>query len=995
MSGGYRTQFKIHGLEPGEIPIEGEPIWDPIGRKLGFWDFTHSEITWFRVPKYGESESYIPKHRWSGTKLQFQEADGTWGDAVDLYGGYVDNITMVRNNDNSYTFKFFMHDGEGNKTFSVTTEPMEELYSGTWDATNNSPNISSGQGKVGQYYIVDVAGTTDVDGINAWNVGDQIRFNGTIWQRIAVVAPVTSVNGKSGAVILDANDISGVVKTSDIGAPLGIPALDSSGKVDSQYLPVDGSFQGTWNADTNTPTIVSGTGISGQYYVVAVTGTTNIDGVTTWNPGDQIKFNGTVWQRVPSFNAISTVNGMIGNVVLDADDIAETTRKYVTQSEKDKLAGIAAGATANSTDSSLRDRATHTGVQSMATITGLSSALDLKLNASSKATQSDVETGTDNTKYLTAYSVADVTEKAINALQPTAGVYRIPTFIGATSASIPVSVERVLIESYNSSAIRGAAHYKSVSSEPSHSLKFQNNGRWFEIDETIITPVMAGAIGDGVVDDGVSIQAALTAAGILKRSVFIPSGTYLTGIELKIPDGVRFYGNGANFTVIKAHSTLGGNLNVITNSLNDHTEHASFNKDVHVSDMTVDGNYQERSSSYNASVDAFNGSNIKFASVHNGSIRRVRSINAVLHCFDIAASVYKTPGAPKQERPLGPSLHCAIEECIAETPWYDDGFTTHDSGYIRVVNCRAIMNRLQRGTPNVWQYGFEADEGSYNVTFEDCYATGFSRGFAGKAHAGTVSAAFISFSRCHAHDCGQGFWTWDHFTVSEALTRGIVISDCIIEDPRTDNTDVVEDATLIEISNVQSVSVSRLTLINPDRGNIKITGAATKYVDIDGLSIYGSTTVGPDLYGIVTIRGSIDDAFVRVANVVSMTAVPRPVVLTDDGNSTLIFEDWNVGGSDPTKGLIHVSTVDQDGLKVSNIRGSGWGGVIYDASQSQFYGNFYRQDAGQMKWMTIPSGSPEGLVYAPAGTVCIGRASGNYWKKNSAGNLNTGWIQVT
>lgn len=216
MSGGYRTQFKIHGLEPGEIPIEGEPIWDPIGRKLGFWDFTHSEITWFRVPKYGESESYIPKHRWSGTKLQFQEADGTWGDAVDLYGGYVDNITMVRNNDNSYTFKFFMHDGEGNKTFSVTTEPMEELYSGTWDATNNSPNISSGQGKVGQYYIVDVAGTTDVDGINAWNVGDQIRFNGTIWQRIAVVAPVTSVNGKTGDVTIDSSDIYSVATPSDV-----------------------------------------------------------------------------------------------------------------------------------------------------------------------------------------------------------------------------------------------------------------------------------------------------------------------------------------------------------------------------------------------------------------------------------------------------------------------------------------------------------------------------------------------------------------------------------------------------------------------------------------------------------------------------------------------------------------------------------------------------------------------------------------------------------
>lgn len=43
-----------------------------------------------------------------------------------------------------------------------------------------------------------------------------------------------------------------------------------------------------------------------------------------------------------------------------------------------KLAGIAAGATANSTDSQLRDRATHTGLQAISTITGLQTALDGK-----------------------------------------------------------------------------------------------------------------------------------------------------------------------------------------------------------------------------------------------------------------------------------------------------------------------------------------------------------------------------------------------------------------------------------------------------------------------------------------------------------------------------------------------------------------------------------------------------------------------------------------
>lgn len=47
-------------------------------------------------------------------------------------------------------------------------------------------------------------------------------------------------------------------------------------------------------------------------------------------------------------------------------------------SAKTKLDGIAAGATANSTDAQLRDRTTHTGAQAISTVTGLQTALDGK-----------------------------------------------------------------------------------------------------------------------------------------------------------------------------------------------------------------------------------------------------------------------------------------------------------------------------------------------------------------------------------------------------------------------------------------------------------------------------------------------------------------------------------------------------------------------------------------------------------------------------------------
>ncbi len=61
------------------------------------------------------------------------------------------------------------------------------------------------------------------------------------------------------------------------------------------------TYMGTWNATTNDPTLVSSVGIGGQYYIVSVAGTTNLNGTTDWNVGDWAIFiDGTtnIWQKV-------------------------------------------------------------------------------------------------------------------------------------------------------------------------------------------------------------------------------------------------------------------------------------------------------------------------------------------------------------------------------------------------------------------------------------------------------------------------------------------------------------------------------------------------------------------------------------------------------------------------------------------------------------------------------------------------------------------------
>ena len=84
------------------------------------------------------------------------------------------------------------------------------------------------------------------------------------------------------------------------------------------------SYQGTWNASTNTPTLASSVGNQGNYYVVSVAGSTNLNGITDWQIGDWAIFNGSVWQKVDNTDAVTSVNGQTGTVVLTAANVGAT-----------------------------------------------------------------------------------------------------------------------------------------------------------------------------------------------------------------------------------------------------------------------------------------------------------------------------------------------------------------------------------------------------------------------------------------------------------------------------------------------------------------------------------------------------------------------------------------------------------------------------------------------------------------------------------------------
>jgi hypothetical protein len=128
------------------------------------------------------------------------------------------------------------------KTASSITNAIGALnYKGTWDAATNNPTLVSSVGTQGDYYVVSVAGTTNLNGTTLWGVGDMAIFNGSIWQKAdggdtSLVTGLT-VTGLTG--YMYANN------TTPVTASTTIPVANITGAV------------------PNTVNVLAGTGMSG------------------------------------------------------------------------------------------------------------------------------------------------------------------------------------------------------------------------------------------------------------------------------------------------------------------------------------------------------------------------------------------------------------------------------------------------------------------------------------------------------------------------------------------------------------------------------------------------------------------------------------------------------------------------------------------------------------------------------------------------------------
>ena len=138
-------------------------------------------------------------------------------------------------------------------------------------------------------------------------------------------ATVTN-SGTSGAAVFNFGIPKGAGVSS--GGTTGQALIkNSNADYDTTWTTITGTlvFQGSWNASTNTPTLTSSVGTNGYYYIVSVAGTTNLNGITDWQPNDWAIFNGSVWEKIDNTDLVTSVNSYTGAVVLTNTDVGAPT----------------------------------------------------------------------------------------------------------------------------------------------------------------------------------------------------------------------------------------------------------------------------------------------------------------------------------------------------------------------------------------------------------------------------------------------------------------------------------------------------------------------------------------------------------------------------------------------------------------------------------------------------------------------------------------------
>lgn len=185
---------------------------------------------------------------------------------------------------------------QGQITNVVDLQIDSPSYQGVWDASANTPLLASSVGTEGYYYIVSVAGTTNLNGVSSWSVGDWAIFGAGVWSKVSnsqsSVFNEITVTGLTG--FMYANRTSEVTASTTIPntsiTGLGTMSTQAASSVAITGGTINGAVVGGTTAAAVTGTTVTastqftgaGTGLTGTASSLSIGGTaakaTNVAG---------------------------------------------------------------------------------------------------------------------------------------------------------------------------------------------------------------------------------------------------------------------------------------------------------------------------------------------------------------------------------------------------------------------------------------------------------------------------------------------------------------------------------------------------------------------------------------------------------------------------------------------------------------------------------------------------------------------------------------------
>ena len=186
------------------------------------------------------------------------------------------------------------------------------------DGKNGKDGLDGKQGLQGLSGQNGRNGRDGVDGNDGISVTSaRIDFDGSL-----VIGLSSGVELNVGEVV--APDLAESIKVITNGGGTSQSVLDTLTSLQAQITAMAGfvNYEGTWNASTNTPTLTSSVGTKGDYYVVSTTGSTNLNGITTWTQGDWAIFNGSAWEKVDNTDLVTSVAGRTGAITLTTADVS-------------------------------------------------------------------------------------------------------------------------------------------------------------------------------------------------------------------------------------------------------------------------------------------------------------------------------------------------------------------------------------------------------------------------------------------------------------------------------------------------------------------------------------------------------------------------------------------------------------------------------------------------------------------------------------------------